>query len=175
MCNYHPTVTKTLSYIHPIFLHMLWKFSRLVRELYLIFLSHSCWKQQSPNFDPNKCCAFQFDITSNRSVLPFAKNSLDFILMVFVLSAVSPTQYVSPSHPPHHQINFLHSVFRTQYPTWLVIWNRADCFCSATTVSMTWLNCDLRRANVCRRTSISVPMALGSISFDKVCLHSTPH
>ncbi|CAI2738904.1 unnamed protein product [Dicrocoelium dendriticum] len=46
--------------------------------------------RQSPEFDPSRCHAFVFDVTSEEYELPFPLASLDFVLIVFVLSAIDP-------------------------------------------------------------------------------------
>ncbi|THD25211.1 Methyltransferase protein 2 A like [Fasciola hepatica] len=50
--------------------------------------------KKSLEYDPLRCHAFTFDITKTETKLPFTKGSIDIIIMVFVLSAVSPDQYV---------------------------------------------------------------------------------
>lgn len=48
--------------------------------------------QQHPQYDQERCKAFQLDITQSweEMAVPFEPNSLDIITMVFVLSAIDP-------------------------------------------------------------------------------------
>lgn len=48
--------------------------------------------KQNEEYNPKYAHAFVYDLTSC-SPLPFEENSLDLILMVFVLSAIQPTQH----------------------------------------------------------------------------------
>ncbi|XP_076461323.1 tRNA N(3)-cytidine methyltransferase METTL2-like isoform X2 [Babylonia areolata] len=42
------------------------------------------------DYDPRRCHAFEWDITDENSTLPFPPESLDIVIMIFVLSAVHP-------------------------------------------------------------------------------------
>ncbi|VDP90343.1 unnamed protein product [Echinostoma caproni] len=57
-------------------------------------LFYEC-SRKSPDYDPLRCHAFVFDVTATDAILPFPKNSIDVIVMVFVLSAVSPEKFTS--------------------------------------------------------------------------------
>lgn len=45
-------------------------------------------------YDPAKCHAFVCDISAEDAQFPFPENSLDIILIIFVLSAITPEKYV---------------------------------------------------------------------------------
>ncbi|KAA0184561.1 Methyltransferase protein 2 [Fasciolopsis buskii] len=49
--------------------------------------------KKSPEYDPFRCHAFTFDITKTDTVLPFTTGSIDIIVMIFVLSAISPDEF----------------------------------------------------------------------------------
>ncbi|CAL8087874.1 unnamed protein product [Calicophoron daubneyi] len=51
--------------------------------------------KENPDFVPSRCLAFTFDITKPDTLLPFPKESLDYVLMIFVLSAVNPDLFYS--------------------------------------------------------------------------------
>ena len=55
--------------------------------------------KSNPEYDPTKCHAFVCDISSENSHFPFPENSLDIILVIFVLSAITPEKYVHFSLP----------------------------------------------------------------------------
>ena len=48
--------------------------------------------KQHDEYDPKHAQAFVYDLTSAQP-MPFEENSLDLILMIFVLSAIDPTQH----------------------------------------------------------------------------------
>ena len=46
--------------------------------------------QEQADYDPSRCHVFVCDITDPESELPFPKQSLDIIVLIFVLSAICP-------------------------------------------------------------------------------------
>lgn len=50
--------------------------------------------KSNPEYDPSKCHAFVCDLSEDNIKFPFPENSLDIILVIFVLSAISPEKYV---------------------------------------------------------------------------------
>ncbi|CAH8677202.1 unnamed protein product [Schistosoma rodhaini] len=46
--------------------------------------------KESKGYDADRCITFQHDITKTNDEIPCPKNSLDFLVLVFVLSAVNP-------------------------------------------------------------------------------------
>ncbi|XP_013420106.1 methyltransferase-like protein 2-A [Lingula anatina] len=44
------------------------------------------------DYDTSRCYAFTYDLTDDSSPLPFPENSLDIIIMIFVLSAIHPNK-----------------------------------------------------------------------------------
>lgn len=46
------------------------------------------------NYDPSRCLAFECDVSSEAIDFPFPENSLDIILLIFVLSAITPDRYI---------------------------------------------------------------------------------
>ncbi|CAH8659016.1 unnamed protein product [Heterobilharzia americana] len=51
--------------------------------------------KQSRGYDSNRCITFTYDITKTTDEIPCPKNSLDFLILVFVLSAVNPELFQS--------------------------------------------------------------------------------
>ncbi len=50
--------------------------------------------KSNPSYDASRCHAFVYDVSSEGTTLPFPENSLDMILLIFVMSAISPDRYV---------------------------------------------------------------------------------
>lgn len=50
--------------------------------------------QEHPDYDKDRCHAFLCDISSENPDFPFPKESLDIIVLIFVLSAIDPSKYV---------------------------------------------------------------------------------
>ncbi|XP_029641599.1 tRNA N(3)-methylcytidine methyltransferase METTL2 isoform X1 [Octopus sinensis] len=48
--------------------------------------------KEHPEFEPSRCYPFVCDITNEYSPVPFEENSLDIIIMIFVLNAISPNK-----------------------------------------------------------------------------------
>ena len=46
--------------------------------------------QESPEYAEGRCHAFVGDVTDPACEVPFPENSLDVIILIFVLSAISP-------------------------------------------------------------------------------------
>lgn len=49
--------------------------------------------QEHPDYDPAVCHAFVHDICDDVSMFPFPHESLDVIIVVFVLSSIHPERY----------------------------------------------------------------------------------
>ncbi|CDW55709.1 methyltransferase protein 2 A like [Trichuris trichiura] len=49
--------------------------------------------RQSEEFDASRCHAFVWDICDEKTELPFQENSLDFALLIFVLSSLNPAKF----------------------------------------------------------------------------------
>lgn len=45
------------------------------------------------NYDASRCHAFVCDVSTENAEFPFPENSLDIILLIFVMSAISPERY----------------------------------------------------------------------------------
>lgn len=96
-------------------------------------------------------------------MLPFTTGSIDIIVMIFVLSAISPDEYVC-TRDPYGFLGF--TLFsRTLRPTW----NQVDCFSFETMDEVIWSNFDSRKANASVKTFIYAPMEPECISSNKVC------
>ena len=54
----------------------------------------SCDEQEHRDYNPSRCHAFVCDICDERAQLPFPACSLDFIICIFVLSAIHPDKSV---------------------------------------------------------------------------------
>jgi SAM-dependent methyltransferase len=46
-------------------------------------------------FEKERCCPFVLDITDENPVVPFPDGSLDAVIMIFVISAISPNKFVN--------------------------------------------------------------------------------
>ncbi|XP_057378460.1 tRNA N(3)-methylcytidine methyltransferase METTL2-like isoform X1 [Daphnia carinata] len=51
--------------------------------------------KSNPQYDPSRCLGFVCDISEENFKFPFPENSLDVILIIFVLSAISPEKFSS--------------------------------------------------------------------------------
>lgn len=46
--------------------------------------------KKTPEFEEKRCTAFVLDATAENWEVPFEKNSIDIIILIFVLSAIHP-------------------------------------------------------------------------------------
>lgn len=60
--------------------------------------------QQNPAYDTARCKAFCLDITQEEWAVPFEPNSLDIIVLIFVLSAVHPNKMKHIVKQIHHYL-----------------------------------------------------------------------
>ena len=60
--------------------------------------------KSNTEYDPKKCHAFVCDIASDNVEFPFPENSLDIILIIFVLSAITPEKYLNFFRKNYHRI-----------------------------------------------------------------------
>jgi hypothetical protein len=51
--------------------------------------------QEHPDYKPDTCHAFVCDITDEKAEIPFPDQSLDIVILIFVLSAILPEKYVA--------------------------------------------------------------------------------
>ncbi|KAK9745795.1 Methyltransferase domain [Popillia japonica] len=49
--------------------------------------------QEAKEYDPTACNAFVLDVTKEEWAVPFLKNSVDIIVLIFVLSAINPERF----------------------------------------------------------------------------------
>lgn len=61
--------------------------------------------KETRNFDAQRCSVFVLDATQNEWNVPFQDNSMDIIVMIFVLSAISPDKF-------HHVIQKIHQYLK---------------------------------------------------------------
>lgn len=49
--------------------------------------------QEHPDFDAKRCFPFVCDLAAESWDVPFKEDSLDYIILIFVLSAIHPEKY----------------------------------------------------------------------------------
>ena len=52
------------------------------------------YSQEHADYDTDRCHAFVCDVTDDSSPVPFPNESLDVVILIFVLSAIHPDKWV---------------------------------------------------------------------------------